>query len=455
MGIGVGSLLAVACVLPPGSAGDDDDGTGSTATAGPSVTTDSSPGMTSAGMSGSGSSDDGVDDGSGTTESSGGEPGCPEPGQGGLPGVNPGAVWVPTFDFPVFASSTVTKFDAETMTPTAQYYTRQFQDDNPAQVAVNLSGDVVVSDHAELLSSGFGGGLTKFYGDLDDCIDANGDGVITTSAGAGDLLAWDDEECRAWFLPLDYQRQYSASWVPGVWNEQTCQYDDEEVWSLGLRPVGDAAVEMEVILVDGDTGTILDTAILPEFELSYGKLYSTAVDADGNYWTFRRDTLTRIDRQTLDIQTWPTPIVSSVHYGMTVGPSGYVFLCGDPLARFDPATQTWETANDVARAAGGGCFEDGQGRLWVPNPSFGDGVTALDVTTLMPVDGVALPHAISSLGFDFSGRLWAFSGSSTYSDVFRVDLATGTLDTFEMMSRPIDGHLSDLTGFSFATLLAP
>ena len=439
--MGIGVLLTASCVLPPGSAGDDDDassGDTDPGTAGDSTGTGEDPGATSAG------------------DDSTGAPGCPEPESGGLPGIHPTAVWLPTFDYPAFPTNTLTRFDTNTMLSTGQYNTREFTDNNPVEVAVSLSGDVVVGDDSILSAQGTG--LTKFYGDIDDCMDADGDGSITTSSGGGDLLAWEDEECRAWFLPLDYGRQYPPAWIPGVWNTQTCEYEGEEIWVSGMRVLDPAAatVELEVIRVDGETGVILDSAPLPDPNGGQGfvRLVSAAVDAQGNYWTFQSDMLSRVDRATMTAETWTTPIDASTPHGLTVGRSGYVFICGNVVTRFDPATETWETSSEGIVGVSA-CVEDGQGRLWVSGNWSDDELVALDVETLDVAQTIPLPHIATSLGIDFEDRLWAYSANSTHQDVFRIDLGTGAQDQIVMPSRAYEGRSSDLTGFVLANQLAP
>ena len=37
-------------------------------------------------------------------------------------------------------------------------------------------------------------------------------------------------------------------------------------------------------------------------------------------------------------------------YGMTVGASGYVWTCGEDVARFNPKDETWDTLNGLVGA---------------------------------------------------------------------------------------------------------
>lgn len=442
-------VLAGACVLPPESAGDDDDTDSFTSTGGSNGVGDGvghSAEATGNAGDGSDGSASATDPGPGeategeTTEGDTGDPACSPIGPAGLPGVNPGFIWVTTIQS---LKSTVAKIDTETMVEVARYRTTELEQSSPETVAVSLSGNPVVADDPG--GTWERGELTKFYGDLADCVDVNGDGVITTSSGTNDVLPWDQEECRAWSLPLDYRYQAPAVWTPGVFDMATCKYEQEMVWSGGIRQDDQT---MEVILVDGEAGTIVQQIPVDVGDSTYG-LFALATDAEGNLWgttISTQSSLTRIDRETFEIDTWPV----AGSWSLAIGRSGYVFACGlNGIARFDPNTETWTQAPPqlVARED---CMEDHLGRLWLEG--YGE-VTAVDVETFAVVETVVMNTGIEGLAMDFDERLWG-TGATIFSEIHRVDLDTGAQQSIDHIPL-VNARTSDMTGFLLANLVAP
>lgn len=378
--------------------------TGSTGSTGPSDTSSSS---------------------TGGEESTTGEPVCPAVGPAGLPGVNPNAIWISNA-----TPSTISKIDTVSLIELARYSTRPDAAGNPSRTSVSLDGDAAVANRS--------GGLTKYYGDPADCVDVDGDGVITTSSGPMDVLPWDQEECRAWHLPLVYTSQRPVAWTAGVLDEVSCEHVGETVWTSGVIDFA----TIEVLRVDGDTGVITDSVTIPEVDPNFYGLYGGAVDSQGNFWAsmLGQGTLVRVDAAAFTYELWPMPTQG---YGMTVGASGYVFTCSFDVARFDPVTETWQVASNVGGS--GGCMEDANGQLWMAN----DPLVAVDVNTLALVQIIDLPSYIHGVSVDFAGYVW---GVSIYDNVaFRVDPALGTFDgAVPGLDYPYT--YSDMTGYALAAV---
>lgn len=324
--------------------------------------------------------------------------------------------------------STISRITTGPMVEEGRYITRPDAAGNPSRTSVSLTGDVAVANR--------NGGLTKFYGDLADCVDLDGSGTIETSSGAADVLPWGVEECLAWHTPMDYTSQRPVAWAAGTLNEVSCEYEDEMVWTAGV--INDATVE--VLRVDGETGVISDAVTIPEIAPNFFGLYGGAVDSQGNFWASMLSvgSLVRVDATTFDYQIWPMAVAG---YGMTVGASGYVFTCADSVGRFDPVTETWQTA---AVGGGGGCAEDGMGRLWLAN----DPIVAIDVNTLAVVQTIDLPEYAHGVGVDFDEQIWAVSLFGT--DAYRIDPTTGGIDTFTGLAQPYT--YSDMTGFALTSV---
>jgi hypothetical protein len=361
---------------------------------------------------------------------------CTGLGSAGLPGVNPNAIWIANSP-----QGTISKINTVTMIEEGRYLTRVDSGGDPSRTAVSLDGDVVVANRL--------GGLTKIHGAAEDCIDLDRDGVVTTSTD-GEFLEWSEEECRAWHVPFSFSSQRPVAWTSGEFDEESCEWIDEKVWTAGVI---DHSL-IEVVLVDGETGIIEDSITIPEIAPNAGSpvdygLYGGAVDSEGNFWAAMAHSgyLIKVDRGTLDHLVWPQPIAS---YGMTVSPSGHVFLCSGPhslnegVARFDPVTETWLLAPGVN---GSGCVVDSQARLWLAN----DPVVAIDVMTLAVVQTIDVPEYLHGVGVDFNEKIWGVGFSFASTNAYRIDPDTGTFTLFGDLVAPYT--YSDMTGFVLASVM--
>lgn len=66
---------------------------------------------------------------------------------------------------------------------------------DPSRTSVNLAGDAFVGSRA-------GSALTRISSLGEDCPDTNGDGMVTTSTGAMDVLPWGRDDCVLWQTKL-------------------------------------------------------------------------------------------------------------------------------------------------------------------------------------------------------------------------------------------------------------
>ncbi len=320
------------------------------------------------------------------------------------------------------SQSTISKINTQTLTEEGRYITRQDQQGSPSRTSVGLSGDVVTANRS--------GGITKFYANLDDCVDSNGNGIIDTSSGPNDLEPWGSEECMAWHIPMNYTSQRPVAWTQGEFDKAACQTTNEKVWTSGAS--GNA---IEVLLVDGDTGVVEETIPIPGVSAGFFGIYGAAVDSEGNFWGSQLGggTLVNVNLQTLAIDTWPTPAGG---YGMTVDQDGFVWTCSFQVGRFDPMTETWQTAQ---AGGNGGCMADGGDILWLANnPMIG-----INRHTLVVEHSINLPNYVHGVSVDFEGFVW---GVSQGTDAYRVDPVTGNIDTVGGLVSPYT--YSDMTGFA-------
>jgi hypothetical protein len=182
-------------------------------------------------------------------------------------------VWVANAE-----ESTVSKINMETLVEEARYLTRQDGAGNPSRTSVSLAGDVAVANRHS--------GLVKFHADPADCKDTNGTPGIQTSTGKNDVLAWDQEECRAWYVPFDATNQRPVAWTQGTVGAG-CSTSGEKVWTVmsekkALFPGLGAPGGVIVSLVDGETGNIDKQITIPTFSGNSFGAYGGAVNLHGD-----------------------------------------------------------------------------------------------------------------------------------------------------------------------------
>ncbi|MFV8753168.1 hypothetical protein ACNOYE_21680 [Nannocystaceae bacterium ST9] len=339
------------------------------------------------------------------------------------------------------SQSSVSKINTQTLVEEARYFTRGDQAGNPSRTSVALSGNVAVANRS--------GGVVKFYANIEDCQDTNGTPGIQTSSGPNDLLPFGQDECMAWYTPFGYSTQRPLAWAQGNFNEGSCKYEDEKLWTAGN--MGNA----EVVLMDGETGAVEQTVVIPNV-IGWAGLYGGAVDGDGNFWTVDHNwsgpsTLIRVDRQSFTYQAWP--VTGQVHYGLAVDSKGRAWLCGSGGAsRFDPDTESWTHLAPIGdgSSALGGCMEDAEGVLWTspyPNPQL----VGIDTETVQIVQTIQIPAYVHGVSIDFEGHIWGveFAGSNAY----RVDPETLQVDTVGGL---IGAYTySDMTGFAISSAGTP
>ena len=351
---------------------------------------------------------------------------APDAGDAGCGGGGGGGVGDPDFSFIWIANSaegTVSKIDTQTMVELGRYIVRPDANGNPSRTSVNLNGDVVIANRS--------GGITKIFARPEDCPDPG-----NTSTGSADVKPWPDG-CVAWHTPMTYASQRPVAWTQGTFNNGTCRYDDTKVWTSG------ANATIDVILVDGETGMIEETIPIPGVVPNFYGIYGGAVDAAGNFWGSQlgQGQLIRVRLDDTAVTTWP---MATSGYGMTVDSQGNVWTCSSTVARFDPATETWQT-NSVGGS--GGCMEDGEGTLWMAN----DPMVGVDINTLDVVQTIDLPNYVHGISIDFYGYVW---GPAIYDDeAYRVDPVTGTVDTLTGLNYPYT--YSDMTGFALSNASGP
>lgn len=324
--------------------------------------------------------------------------------------------------------NTISKIDTRAMVEVGRYFTRPDQEGNPSRTSVSVDGRAVVVANRS-------GGITKIWANPSDCVDQNGNGMVDTSTGPSDVLAPDQEECIAWHTPFpDATTQRPVAWTSGVYNEETCEFENQKVWTAASYGTGfDTCTGADGIWfyrLNGDTGEVEET--IHASNLGCGQLgaYGAAVDHAGNAWftVFGTGQIVRVDFETLEVTSR-----SGARYGITVDTQGRPWT--DQFSRLDLDTGTWDSNDELPIGSGGGLVEDQSGRMW--KGAMGQ-VGWVDVETMQVGDLIDLPTAsmVRGIGVDIDGFIWAVPLNS--DTVYKIDP-----ETYEYES--ISGFVSPYT----------
>ena len=331
---------------------------------------------------------------------------------------------------------TISKIDTETVTEVGRYIVRPDSNGSPSRTSVSLSGHVAVANRS--------GGVTKIYADEQFCDDTNGTPGIQTSNN-NQALPWGEEECVAWHVPMNYQSQRPVAWGLGEFNQGTCTWEDEELWTSGTNNNG----SLDIYLLNGDDGSTIEMINVPTggngLTSSFYGIYGAAVDPEGNMWGSQLGSagrLIKVNREDMTYEIFDTPNAGS-WYGMTVDAEGIVWLCSNAVGRFDPETEEWQT-NTVGGYTG--CMADigEDGLLWMSTP--GNGVVGVNRDTLQ-VEANWNAGGSYGVSIDFEGYVWTVANGSTAS---KIDPETGEFWTYNGLFSAYT--YSDMTGFALSAV---
>ncbi len=336
--------------------------------------------------------------------------------------------------------STVSKINTRTMMEEGRYPTHPDGDGNPSRTSVSVDGRAVVVQNRDQP------GLVKIWARPELC-DENRNGVpgLQTSTGADDVLAFEDEDCFAWWTPFpDMTVQRPVAWTQGQINE-ACEYENQKIWTV----TGDQGTPghcgtdgVWVHRLDGDTGVVEDSVHLMENEFACNNsrgAYGGAVDNEGNFWFsgWQNSRLARVDFETLDVTVVDVP--GSNPYGITVDTQGRPWLTW-PIRRYDPMMDVWDEAPIDAST---GIAEDNEGRMWI---SDGNDLVWIDRETMAIGDTIDLPAGDGTIprgiAVDVDGMVWVVRRLSNLA--YRVDAGDSTITEFDTLNGAYT--YSDMTG---------
>ncbi len=342
---------------------------------------------------------------------------------------------------------TIVKIDTETGDILGEYQSApDGRGRNPSRTTVDKSGNVWSGNRNE--SSGGKGSVVQVgLQENGQCEDRNGNGVIDTSTGLGDIMPWtnaggvDDnggvstaeDECIIKYVRVegDQIRHVSVDANNNVWT------------------AGNFGSDNAFDLVDGNTG-----AILASFDVGCGG-YGGLVDGNGVLWSANRGpgplSLLRYDtKNTMATADDTSDCLNAPNsYGLGIDSSGNIWhsqFTNNTILKFRPDGTLFA---GFPKTTGGASGDRGvvvtaaDDNVWVAN-SHGTDVSRLDndgnVLQVIPVD-----DGPTGVAVDAAGKVWATNlGSSTVS---RIDPAANTVDlTVDLEAGAGPYNYSDMTG---------
>ncbi|HYF91399.1 MAG TPA: hypothetical protein VD969_04055 [Symbiobacteriaceae bacterium] len=330
-----------------------------------------------------------------------------------------------TFPFIWVANSnngTISKLDTVTGAELGRYRTAPVgSPTNPSRTTVDLDGNVWVGNRD-------GNTITKVgLKEAGNCIDRNGNGVIDTSTGAGDIRAWPvagpTDECVLLHIAFPSGKGSNVRMVAIDADNNVWAGASNSTWFHHFR---------------GSDGALLLSRQLPS-GINYGGL----VDPEGNLWIATFSSW-KLHKYNIATDTFTTVNLPHESYGLGIDQFGNIWnsgWCHGNISKINRATATITATYPIP---GGGCVRgvavEDNGDVWVANSSTGranhlgnDGSNKGNVITGNTPTGVAV---------DAAGKVWVTNYGS--SNVTRIDPVTHAASNFAVGAGPY--NYSDMTG---------
>jgi len=360
----------------------------------------------------------------------GGSQGCGDSG-GGMGDEVFSYIWIANS-----SQNTVSKVNTKTGVEEGRYYV---EGGSPSRTSVNLQGDVAVSSRNP-------GGVTKIAAQIENCVDSNNDGVITTSIGANDIKPLGTDECVLWRKPVPSTGHAygprATAWEGTEPDPGTCIAPTPRLWFAWM----DANSTAHFMRVDGATGETISDITYP-----WGSGYSPyggAVTADGDFVATGLNTqpAVRIDSETEAITDLGIP--GGCKYGMTLDVNGNIWVggcIGGHIYHYDFNSQQWTDLGVAGGSRVNGIMADREGNVWGAGSDSCrlvhiDVETKSFVNTNIPLPGCSNPWGVS---IDVDGYVWVVDMSANLA--YKVDP-----DTYQIVTQ-VSGLVgpytySDMTG---------
>jgi hypothetical protein len=367
------------------------------------------------------------------------------------------------------ARGTIVKVDTVTGNILGEYRTTPGQNGNPSHTTVDSDGSVWVVNRR-------GPGSVVHIGLVENgqCEDRNGNGVVDTSTGLGDIKAWNDlsgtrnvataaDECIVSYTPVSSSgtRHVSVTRENNVWVSGIVGRNWDYVKGGNVNVVSDSGVTI-INQYDG---------------VGYGG-YGGLIDKNGVIWSTTRNSLLRWDTNKpmgglngdpegpdigppIDNRNWSGQNAVGNEYGLCVDPAGNVWntiASGGKIVKYAPDGKHIGTYEHGAGTAQG-CVADLNGDIWVAHGKQGSGATTVghlrnDGSWVGNVD-LEGGRGPTGVAVDQNGKVWAANfNSNTLSRIDpTLNSGIGKVDkTVNLGAGAYPYNYSDMTG---STLIAP
>jgi DNA-binding beta-propeller fold protein YncE len=315
---------------------------------------------------------------------------------------------------------TVSKIDTESLEEVGRYKVCG----SPSRTAVDLEGNVYVGCRSD-------GGVAKIHGDIADCEDKNGDGIINTSTDS--YIYGGVDECVAYQV------------YPGGSCARALGVDGK-----GYPWVGDWSAQT-VKKLDP-----LDGSMLQSISLGCSP-YGLVVDADGIIWISGRgcNQLVRVDPETNQVKKLNPP--SGNLYGVTVDLAGRIWMghySNHAVSMYEPETGGWHY---ITSGIGSGCprgmAASIDGYVYSGLGCSGTQIARINGDTLA-VNLINVSPGTTPIGvaLDATGGVWAACYSS--SSVVRIDAESQKLTASIAVGKNPYTY-SDMTGYILHNITLP
>jgi streptogramin lyase len=376
---------------------------------------------------------------------------------------------------------TLSKVCTTSATEVARYLTSAYGDLNdPSRTSVNLHGDVVVSNRREgYMPWGEGeSSVTKFAADvaectldMDTCVWNGEESKCAQCVETCDVcdptctvLAWENDGCMLWNAELTGNEGARATAWDGLEDPETGE--GGHVW---MGTSGGAHIHK----IDGDTGEVLEEALVQSDSDVMEVAYGGVMDGAGNLWItdwpVGQRVIWRWDMGTMSGQEYWVECA----YGIAIDGLGRIWTSGrgveveNGISIFEPGTENVltvdasETGSTYLRGIAAGVpGTPSEGYMWTVD-TYGmllkvDMETALIVETSLvgdeSCDGSGTgAHSTIGVAVDFEGYVWVVS--YCLDRAYKVDPVT-----FDRVEVPIgDGPYtySDMTGMQLKIVVDP
>ena len=325
---------------------------------------------------------------------------------------------------------TVSKIDTVSAVEMARYRTGPGTP-NPSRTSVNLLGDVAVVNRGDEDGSGtiHEGSVIKIAAELEDCVDVDDDGQITTSSGPEDVLAWGEDECVLWSVPIPasdgedgHPGPRPVAWEPGIDLAECTLSDNPRLWVGWFEPDEGAGVFRRL---NGATGDTLDEAVIPGWGTGDYGPYGGAVTQDGDLWAIGHGgggKIVHIDAGSMAVTLHDNPGPAFSFYGLALDGEGQLWIGGrnGAVSNYDPSTDQW-TDLGVQSTVLRGIAVDREGRAWVAANGPCRLIEVDTATKTVTNDNVALPGCEIPVGvsIDVEGFVWVVD--QVAQQAFKVD----------------------------------